>query len=134
MDSTGNPSARTSASKTLPMGRIDTICRWLPLTLLAFAIVYGLLLASLMPQALSAVNGLTTMGATSPDLSPNLISLIWKAFIGGILAFALLFNLVVVFMLQRPGLAQRIDGRGYAQPIGAGRIWPVVYLARLATI
>lgn len=105
MDSTGNPSVRTSASKTLPMGMADTFWRWLPLTLLVFAIVYGLLLASLLPQSLSAVNGLTSPETTSSDLSPNLISLIWKAFIGGILAFALLFNLVVVFMLQRPGLA-----------------------------
>lgn len=32
-------------------------------------------------------------------------SLVWKAFVAGILAFALLFNLVIVAMLRRPGLA-----------------------------
>jgi len=109
MDSTGTPSARLIASRTLSPGLADTFCRWLPLTLLVFAIVYGLLLALLVPGSLNAVDGLASLDTvrrlTTPKLPYDPIPLIWKAFVGGILAFALLFNLVVVFMLQRPGLA-----------------------------
>lgn len=110
MDSTGTPSTQEIASTTLPFGTLNGVYRWLPLTLLIFAVVYGCLLASLAPQLLAPVNGLAKLetlrqASGDPGVPQNLMELVWKAFIGGILAFALLFNLVVMFMLQRPGLA-----------------------------
>ena len=38
-------------------------------------------------------------------LGHTAFTLAWKAFIGGLLAFALLFNISIVIMLRRPGLA-----------------------------
>lgn len=38
-------------------------------------------------------------------LGDTAFTLAWKAFIGGLLAFALLFNISIVIMLRRPGLA-----------------------------
>ncbi|MEX2474574.1 putative bifunctional diguanylate cyclase/phosphodiesterase [Marinobacter sp.] len=38
-------------------------------------------------------------------LGETAFTLAWKAFIGGLLAFALLFNISIVLMLRRPGLA-----------------------------
>ena len=102
MDSTGPETTQKIASTPLPFDASNGFYRWLPLIVLIFAIAYGWLLALLTPQALGSVHWLSSLETGLPQ---DLMALVRQVFIGGILAFALLFNLAVVFMLQRPGLA-----------------------------
>ena len=102
MDSTGPETTQKIASTPLPFDASNGFYRWLPLIVLIFAIAYGWLLAALTPQALGSVHWLSSLETGLPQ---DLMALVRQVFIGGILAFALLFNLAVVFMLQRPGLA-----------------------------
>lgn len=102
MDSTGPETTQKIASRPLPFDAASAFYRWLPLIVLIFAIAYGWLLASLTPQALGSVHWLASLETGLPQ---DLVALVRQVFIGGILAFALLFNLAVVFVLQRPGLA-----------------------------
>jgi EAL domain-containing protein (putative c-di-GMP-specific phosphodiesterase class I) len=102
MDSTGPQTTQKIASTPLPFDVANGFYRWLPLIVLVFAIAYGWLLASLTPQALGNVHWLASLETGLPQ---DLKALVRQVFIGGILAFALLFNLAVVFMLKQPGLA-----------------------------
>ncbi|WP_379865833.1 EAL domain-containing protein [Marinobacter sp. M5B] len=102
MDSTGPQTTQEIASTPLPFDSANGFYHWLPLIVLLFAIAYGWLLASQTPQALGSVRWLAGLETGLPQ---DLMALVRQVFIGGILAFALLFNLAVVFMLRRPGLA-----------------------------
>lgn len=95
MDSQAQSHANPRAPGLVLRDPATWLKQWRPLIVLAASIAYGLAV-SLWLAPVNTADEVVTRGAA--DLA-------WKAFITGLLVFALLLNLRIVFRLRRPGLA-----------------------------
>lgn len=100
MDSRRKPSPKTPLQKITNLPVVQGFLRWLPATLVLFAIAYGAILTSLLPHALH-----------NHALEANQ-ELTWKALIAGILVFALLMNIAgggYILLVVRPQERRNAD-------------------------